>query len=135
MKYLGECSKTKLLLERTNYRPQRSLRKLCFTGVCLSTGGEPGQVLPWAGTHPTGRYTPPGMYTPWPGTHPGRYTPRQVPPGRYTPWTGTPLGRYTTQPQCMLGYGQQADGMHPTGMHSCLTAVLINHFMHEIRNN
>ena len=29
-------------------------------------------------------------------------------------WVGTPPG------QCMLGYGQQAGGTHPTGMHSCL---------------
>ena len=34
------------------------------------------------------------------------------------PWVGTPPGRYTPQ-LCMLGYGQQAGGMHPTGMHSC----------------
>ena len=49
--------------------------------------------------------TPPKAGTPpWTGT----------PAGRYTPWAGTPL------PQCMLGYGQQAGGTHPTGMHSCL---------------
>ena len=32
-------------------------------------------------------------------------------PGQ-TPWQTPPV-------QCMLGYGQQAGGMHPTGMHSC----------------
>ena len=75
-----------------------------FTGVCLSTGGgstwagTPGQVHPLAGT-------PPGRYTPQAGTSPGQVHP----PGRYTP-----------RPQCMLGYGQQAGGTHPTGMHSCL---------------
>ena len=81
-----------------------------------------------------GRYTPRQVHTPpwadtslWAGTPPGkvhtplgRYTPRQVhPTGRYTPQVGTPPGRYTPQ-QCMLGYGQQAGGTHPTGMHSCL---------------
>ena len=45
-----------------------------------------------------------------------------------SPWTDTP--RQTPSPcavhagiqsivQCMLGYGQQAGGTHPTGMHSC----------------
>ena len=31
------------------------------------------------------------------------------------PWADTP--------QCMLGYGQQAGGMQPTGMHSCLFSL------------
>ena len=31
----------------------------------------------------------------------------------------TPPGQ-TPPVQCMLGYGQQAGGTHPTGMHSCL---------------
>ena len=35
-------------------------------------------------------------------------TPEQTPPGQTPPM------------QCMLGYGQQAGGTHPTGMHSCL---------------
>ena len=45
--------------------------------------------------------TPPTMAdTPLPGqTH--------TDPGNHTPV------------QCMLGYGQQAGGTHPTGMHSC----------------
>ena len=41
-----------------------------FTRVCLSTSrGVPGQVPPWTGTHPLGRYTP-GRYPPWAGTPP-----------------------------------------------------------------
>ena len=67
-----------------------------------------------------GRQVPPDRYTPRQvhsrtGTPPlGRYIPRQVHAlGRYTPRAGTP------QPQCMLRYGQQAGGTHPTGMHSC----------------
>ena len=32
---------------------------------------------------------------------------------------GHPPGRHPPA-QCMLGYGQQAGGTHPTGMHSCL---------------
>ena len=72
-------------------------------------GGVPGQV-------PPGRYTPLDKY-PW-QVHPQQVhplagnTPRQVHPGRYTPLAGTPQ-------QCMLGYGQQAGGTHPTGMHCC----------------
>ena len=47
----------------------------------------------------------------WAGIDPpGRY-----PLGKYTPRADTP----TPRPQYMLGYGQQADGTHPTGMHSC----------------
>ena len=55
--------------------------------------------------------------------------------GRYpragtSPWAGTPpragtSPRAGTPPtQCMLGYGQQAGGMHPTGMHSCFSKML-----------
>ena len=36
------------------------------------------------------------------------------PPGAYAP----PPGRHPPA-QCMLGYGQQAGGTHPTGMHTC----------------
>ena len=44
-----------------------------------------------------------------PLTHPHFDTPGQTPPPpRQTPPT-----------QCMLGYGQQASGTHPTGMQSC----------------
>ena len=66
-------------------------------------------VCPWRGVpgqvHPLlGRYTPS-----WAGTPPG-----QVPPGQVYPLVGTP-----PLPQFMLGYGQQAGGLHPTGMLSC----------------
>ena len=61
--------------------------------VILFTGGE----STWAGT-PPGQVHPPAGATPWAGT---------LPPGRYTP------------PAMKFGYGQQAGGTHPTGMHSC----------------
>ena len=94
-----------------------SLRRLCFY-TCLSVILFTRRQVP----------PPPGRYThnhPRAGTPPGRYThnhPRAgTPPGRYTPSQQVhPPGRYTPRPQCMLGYGQQAGGMHPTGMHSCL---------------
>ena len=35
------------------------------------------------------------------------------PPGQTHPRADTPV-------QCMLGYGQQAGGTHPTGMQSCI---------------
>ena len=71
-----------------------------FTRVCHSVHG--GST--WAGTPFPDRYTP------------GRTPPGQVHPlGRYTLLPG----RYTPRPQCVLGYGQQASGTHPTGMHSC----------------
>ena len=106
---------------------KRSLRRLCFytcLSVILFTGGVPaggcllhcmlGYTNPlWAGT-PT-----PWQVHPLAGT-PGRYTPSwQVPPCSGTPWQATPPGRYTPPAQCMLGYGQQVGGTHPTGMQSC----------------
>ena len=38
------------------------------------------------------------------------------------------MGRYTPR-QCMLGYGQQAGGTHPTGMHSCLGIPFVEECM------
>ena len=38
-----------------------------------------------------------------------------------------PIACWDTPPvQCMLGYGQQTGGTHPTGMQSCLTFVCVN---------
>ena len=76
-----------------------------FTHVCHSVHGgclpHPLRAdIPQADTPPvqTPQQTPP---------------PRQTPSGRHPPPWRTPLA------QCMLGYGQQAGGTHPTGMHSC----------------
>ena len=55
---------------------------------------------------------------------PGRYTPRQVQPLAGTLRAGTPPARYTPW-QCMLGYGHQAGGTHPTGMHSCFIYIIL----------
>ena len=79
------------------YRPQTKFAKVMFLhlSVILFTGGK------YLGRCPPGRYTPLGRYTLRAGTPPGRYTPAHP-------------------RQCMLGYGQQAGGTHPTGMHSCL---------------
>ena len=74
--------------------------------VCLSMGG----CLP----HCMLGYTPPHR-------HPQADTPGQTPPlGRHPlpPQQTPPLGRHPPA-QCMLGYGQQAGGTHPTGMQSC----------------
>ena len=88
------------------YYPQTKFAKVMFSHVSVCPrGGVPGQVPPWAGT-------PPGQVDPrWAGTR---------------PWAGTPLPGQVHPPrqvhpplQCMLGYGQQAGGSHPTGMHSC----------------
>ena len=54
--------------------------------------------------------------TPSGQTHPGQTLPlgrHPLPGQRHPPPGDTPPG------QCMLGYSQQADGTHPTGMHSC----------------
>ena len=107
---------------------KRSLQRLCFytfLSVILFTGGNtcwigtppragtPRQVHPQAGTLHS-RYILQQVH-PWLGT-----PPRQVPPGRY-PWAGTPPGQVHPPPTAdTTTYGQWADGMHPTGMHSCL---------------
>ena len=72
-----------------------------FTPVCHSVHGEvsasgPGEE---SATHTLGRH----------------------PLGRHPPCADTPplLGRHPPT-QCMLGYGQQAGGKHPTGIHSYL---------------
>ena len=51
--------------------------------------------------------------------------PGQVPPGQvHPPWAGTsPRAGTLFPPQCMLGYGQQAGGTHPTGMYSCSVSI------------
>ena len=84
---------------------KRSLQMLCFY-TCQS-------VILFMG----------GGGSTWAGTTAGRYTPQQVHPlGRYIPPAGTPRAG-TPPPQCILGYGQQAGGTHPTGMHSCLNCT------------
>ena len=108
-------------------------------------GRHPWQTHP-LGRHPPppGRH-PPGQTPP---LGPEADTSGQTPPSRHTSLGRHPLGRHlladTPLPsacwdthkklapcpvhagihspcpaQCMLGYGQQAGGTHPTGMHSC----------------
>ena len=97
----------------------------------IGGGGLLPLVLPGQ-THPSGQ-TPPRQTHPHLGRHPladtnpppgqtlplGRQPPGQTPPGQ----TALP-GRHPPA-QCMLGYGQQAGGTHPTGMHSCSTLVVL----------
>ena len=114
---------------------KRSLRRSCFhrclsvyrgvsaplhAGIHTPPGRHTPQQAPPGQVHPLGRYTPLG-----------RHPPRQVHPlSRYIPWAGTSPGQIHPPTQCMLGYtpaaqqcrlgyGQQAGGTHPTGMHSC----------------
>ena len=96
------------------------MRRLCFHrclsvhkgGVCLNACWDtPRQAPP--------RQTPPAD------------TPRRHPPGRHppadTPWADTPWAVPLRRPppaQCMVGYGQQAGGTHPTGMQFCNIEIL-----------
>ena len=87
-----------------------------FTRVCLSIRGE------YLGRYLPKQVNPSGQLPLQAGTPPGQVPPGQVhPPGQVPPGQVHPPGRYTPLPQCMLGYGQQAGGTHPTGMHSCCT--------------
>ena len=105
------------------YTP-RQLHPLAGTpaGQVAPAGNPPSRYTPRQ-VHPQ-QVTPPWQVHPQAGTPPGRFTPL----GMYTPWTGTPPSPHAGTPptgqihpprQCMLGYGQQAGGTHPTGMHSC----------------
>ena len=48
----------------------------------------------------------------------------------HLPWADTPLA------QCMLGYGQQAGGTYPTGMHSCSSkAFKRNNYRVQVRES
>ena len=63
-----------------------------------------------------------GIHTPL-----GRHLLGRHPLGRRpqadTPLDRHPLGRHPI-PSDTTGYGQQADGMHPTGMHTCVHLLL-----------
>ena len=71
-----------------------------------------------SGIHLVGRHPhPPRQTTPWAGTPPPADTPL---PGRHTPLGRHPypLSRHPLPPLDTTGYGQQAGGMHPTGIHT-----------------
>ena len=95
------------------YRPQTNLRKgNVFSSVCL-------EFCPQR----RGVYTP-QAYIPWADIPPSRHP--SLPSACWD--THTPLASacWDTPPaQCMLGYGQQAGGTHPTGMHSCSKILLL----------
>ena len=81
---------------------KRSLRRFCFHR-CLSVDrGVSASRLPPPGRH---------LHSPWADTRPVH--------ARIHP---LPSACWDIHPpvQCMLGYGQQAGGTHPTGMHSCI---------------
>ena len=90
---------------------KRSLQRLFFTRVCLSTWG--GTC---AGTPPGTR----GMYTLQTGT---------------PPWAGTPSRQILPPPGAVHAgrYGQQAGGLHPTGMHSCFYSMLLAGKIDDLR--
>ena len=108
------------------YLRQRSCGKVMFLhlSVIVSTAGgclpppwadTPLSRDPWADTPSAD--TPPGR--PPLGRHPpGKHPPEQTPPGQIPPGQ-IPPGQTPPPAQCILGYGQQAGGTHPTGTHSC----------------
>ena len=93
--------------------------------VILFTGGvsTQGWYLPeGCGQTPPG-HTPPWAYTPWGDTPlPSECRDTHPPPSACRDIHPHPVhaGIYTPAAQCMPGYGQQAGGTHPTGMHSSL---------------
>ena len=71
-------------------------------------------------------HTPPGQTPHW-ADKPSPCTQADTPPGQTPPGHTSPLPSacWDTPPtppaQYMLGYGQQAGGTHPIGMHTCST--------------
>ena len=58
---------------------------------------------------------PLGRHSSWVDNTPGQtHLLGRQPMGRHPSWADT-----SPPVQCMVGYGQQAGGTHPTGMHSC----------------
>ena len=105
-----------------------------YLSFCPQGGGKSTWAgNPGPGTPPGTRYPSGTRYTPKDQVHPSgtRYTPhgtRYTPHGtRYPPQRDQvhPSGtRYTPPGAVHAGrYGQQADGTHPTGMHSCMKCV------------
>ena len=88
-----------------------------------------GYHHPPASRHPPGKSEPP---PPQQGDPLTRQTPKQgdSPLARRPPWQGDPpTGKADPPTPCAVHagrYGQQAGGMHPTGMQSCLTEKLEN---------
>ena len=122
--------------------------------VILSTGGGPGEVPPLqAGTPPPGRHPPsPGRHPPSRQAPPRKFGAGTPPPRKFgagTPpknleqasppkiWSRHPppenleqapprkFGAGTPPRKFGAGYGQRSAGTHPTGMHSCITMVLL----------
>ena len=95
-----------------------------------------------AGIHTTP--PPPGRQTPFLRRHPARQT---HPSSRHTLWTDTPpgwhlLGRHPHSPgQTPLPAVTAADGMHPTGLHSCflfkmhINSNMVNSKFHQFKVN
>ena len=90
-----------LYVYKAHYRPQTKFPKVMFSQM---------SVCPQRGVCPIACWdTPPWAQTPQADTPLCRHPlPCPVHAGIHPPV------------QCMLGYGQQAGGMHPTGMQSCL---------------
>ena len=92
-----------------NYRPQRSWGNVIFSEECAKNSVHSG-VCPVAcwDTPPRPEADPLGPEASTPRTT-GRQPPRADPSRADTPFSTVHAGRY----------GQQAGGMHPTGMHTC----------------
>ena len=93
------CMRVLSLCHFLYYRPQTKLAKVMFSqvSVCPQVGGQ-GNV-----------FTPPPRKT----HNPRADTPGQTPPVQYV------LGYTYPSPADTTGYGQQAGGTYPTGMHPC----------------
>ena len=92
--------------------------KVIFSVACVKNSVHGGSASVHAGIpHPPSDQTPPRPdipSPPGPGPAPDHAPPEQTPP----PGPGTPCAVYAGR------YGQQAGGMHPTGLQSCLEYLI-----------
>ena len=111
--------------------------KVIFSVACVKNSVQGGGGLPQCmlGYHPPQSRPPGSRHPPPPGAdNPPR---SRHPPGSRPPWEQTPQSRHPTRleqtpprsghPLCAVHagrYGQQAGGMHPTGMQSCLMCAV-----------
>ena len=104
-----------------------SCGKVMFSQACVKNsvhdrGRGVCPIACWDTPPPYPQQTSPGQTPYQADTPPDRHTPRQTHPQAATPWEDTPLGRHPSgrhpPPSKTV---TAADGLHPTGMHSCDT--------------
>ena len=96
LSYAGPASLNEIMIiQKFNYRPQRSCVKVIFSQACVKNSVHRGvSALVHAGIHPPGRHPPPWADTTPSGRHPP--PPGQTPPPPLPPVDSYCSGRYAS---------------------------------------